>query len=80
MSTNARATSGLLLETVFDRKRRRIGVLEYIDGAAATGGPLCQIVWVSDRPSARKIVEDACRLRGGDPEIAVQYHLHGEFG
>ena len=76
MSHNAMVTHGRDLEPVFDRKRRRVGVLEYINGAAAMGGPLCQIAWVSDRPGAREIVEEVCRLRGGDPTIEVKYHLH----
>ncbi len=54
-------------EPVFDRKNRLVGELRFPEGAAVCGGPLCVVDWCVERPGARRVIEDACRMRGGLP-------------
>ena len=70
--SNAMVANGRRLEPVFNRKHRQIGTLEYIDNYK--GEAVCQVAWVSDIPGARKQVEEACRMRGGNPEAVIRCH------
>ena len=74
--TNAMVAHDRRLEPVFDRKYRQIGTLEYIDNHK--GEPVCQVAWVSDKPGARQLVEEACRIRGGNPEAVIRCHAWEE--
>lgn len=76
MSPNSNVTNGRRLEPVFDRKFRQIGTLEYVDNYK--GEAVCQVAWVSDKPGARQLVEEACRMRGGNPEAAIRCHAWEE--
>ena len=76
MITNAMVTCSCRLEPVFDRKLRQIGTLEYVDNYK--GEAVCQVAWVSDKPGARQLVEEACRMRGGNPEAVIRSHAWEE--
>lgn len=76
MVANAMVANGRRLEPVFDSKYRQIGTLEYVDNYKSEA--VCQVAWVSDKPGARQLVEEACRMRGGNPEAVIRSHAWEE--